>query len=82
MSLKHISSFLLSSPGFLASLPVGGTKTQGKDASEGNVDAIKRLGMHPQTLDDFGRAGFSASAMLQNNRLSSTSAPRSTRLSE
>ncbi len=37
--LKHISSFLLSSYGFHAS-SVGGTKMQGKDASEGNVDAI------------------------------------------
>jgi len=39
---KHVSSFPL-----LASLRaslLGGTKTQGKDASEGNRDAIKRLG--------------------------------------
>ena len=47
--LKRISSFPLSPHGFLASLHaslVGGTKTQGWDASEGNEDAIKRFGMH------------------------------------
>lgn len=36
---------------FLASLSaslVGETSMQGKDASKGNVDAIKRIGIHPQ----------------------------------
>jgi len=37
----HVSSLL-------ASL-VGGTKTQGKDASEGNREAVKRLGMPQRT---------------------------------
>ena len=42
----------LSSHGFLASLhtsSVEENKTQAKDASEGNVDAVKRLEMYPLT---------------------------------